>query len=59
MSPYSQRDFPVKAIIRKRLYFQVNVKSSDTDLSVLAQDCYGTPTQNQDDRLKYFFIQNG
>jgi hypothetical protein len=59
VSAYTAKDFPVNVVIRKRLYFQVNVKSSDKDLSVLAQDCYGTPTQNQNDRMKFFFIQNG
>jgi type IV secretory pathway TraG/TraD family ATPase VirD4 len=59
VSAYTANDFPINVVLRKRLYFQVNVKSSDSGLSVLAQDCYGTPTQNQNDRLKFSVIKNG
>ena len=59
LSPYLKNDFPVALVLRKRLFLEVSVTSSDKELSIIADRCYATPTQNQHNRLKYEFISKG
>ena len=56
VSPYMTDDFPVAVVLRKRLFFEVSVTSSDKQLSIIADRCFATPTQNQKNSLKYVFI---
>ena len=59
VSPYTKVDFPVAVVLRKLLFFEVSVTSSDKQLSIIADRCYATPTQNQKNSLKYEFIRKG
>ena len=57
--PYMKDDFPVAVVLRKLLFFEVLVTSGDKHLSIIADRCYATPTQNQKNPLKYEFITKG
>ena len=59
VSPYTKDDFPVAAMLRKRLFFEVSVTSSDKQLSIIADQCFATPTQNKRNSIKYIFITKG
>ena len=59
VSPYVKSDFPVAVVLRKLLFFEVSVKSSDKQLSIMAERCFTTPTQDQKNLLKYEFIAKG
>ena len=59
VSPYMKSDFPVAVVLRKRLFFEVSVASSDKQLSIIADRCYATPTQDQKNAMKYKFITKG
>ena len=59
VSPYTKDDFPVAVVLRKLLFFEVSVTSSDRQLSNIADRCYATPTQDRKNSLKYEFIRKG
>ena len=59
VSPYTNDDFPVAVVLRKLLFFEISVMSGDKQLSITADRCYATPTQNQKNSLKYEFITKG
>ena len=59
MSPYQKDDFPVAVVLRKRLFFEASVTLGDKQLSILADRCYATPTQDQQNSLKYEFTTKG
>lgn len=59
VSPYMKDDFPVDVVLRKLLFFEVSVTSTDKKLSIMADRCYATPTQDEKSALKYEFIKNG
>ncbi len=59
VSPYTKDDFPVAVVLRKLLFFEVSVTSGDKQLSIIADRCYATPTQDQKNSLKYEFIRKG
>ena len=59
VSPYMKDDFPVAVRLRKLLFFEVSVTSSDKQLSIMADRCFATPSQDQNNPLKYEFIANG
>ena len=59
VNPYVKDDFPVAVVLRKLLFFEVSVTSGDKNLSIKADRCYATPTQNQQNSLKYEFITKG
>ena len=60
VSPYMKHDFPVTVILRKRLFFEASVTSSDKQLSIIADQCFATPTQTAErNSLKYIFITKG
>ena len=59
VSPYMKDDFPVAVMLRKRLFFEVSVTSSDKQLSIIADQCFATSTQNKRNSLKYIFITKG
>ncbi len=56
---YTKDDFPVDVVLRRPLFFEVSVTSSDKQLSIIADRCYATPTQDQKSSLKYEFIRKG
>ena len=59
VSPYMKDDFPIAVVLRKRLFFEISVTSSDRQLSIIADQCYATPTQDHKNPLKYVFITKG
>ena len=59
VSPYMKDDFPVAVVLRKLLFFEVVVTSGDKQLSIIADRCYATPTQNQKNLMKNEFITKG
>ena len=59
VSPYMKDDFPVDVVLRKLLFFEVSVASDDKQLSIRADRCYATPTQDEKNPLKYEFIKKG
>ncbi|KAJ7390066.1 hypothetical protein OS493_027591 [Desmophyllum pertusum] len=59
VSPYMKDDFPVAVVLRKLLFFEISVTSGDKQLSIIADRCYATPTQDQKNSLKYEFIRKG
>ena len=59
VSPYMKDDFPVAVVLRKLLFFEVSVTSDDKQLSIIADRCFATPTQDQKNPLKYEFIIKG
>ena len=58
-SPYLKNDFPVAVVLRKLLFFEVAVTTHDKQLSIRAERCHATPTQDRDNSLKYEFIKEG
>ena len=59
VSPYMKDDFPVAVVLRKRLFFEISVTSSDRQLSIIADQCHATTTQDHKNPLKYVFITKG
>ena len=59
VSPYMKSDFPVAVVLRKLLFFEVSVESSDKQLSIIADRCFATPTQDRKSALKHEFISKG
>ncbi|XP_066029404.1 ZP domain-containing protein [Pocillopora verrucosa] len=59
VSPYMKDDFPIGVVLRERLFFEVLVTSDDKQLSIIADRCFATPTQDQSNPLKYGFIKKG
>ena len=59
VSPYTKDDFPVAVMLREHLFFEISVISSDKHLSVIADRCFATPTQDKKNSLKYEFIRKG
>ena len=61
-SSYTSRfvddDFPVSVSIRKRIYFELSVETKDK-LSVLAEECFATPTQDPNNAIRYEIIKDG
>ncbi|XP_068685214.1 ZP domain-containing protein-like isoform X2 [Montipora capricornis] len=56
--PYT--DYPVGPMdIGSKLFLQVSVKSNDSGLVVLAEECKGTPSPEYDDDVHYTFIEDG
>ena len=56
---YTQSDYPVEVKLRQYLFFQASVKTKDKTLSVLAENCYATPSQDREHDGKYHLIKNG
>ena len=59
VSPYMKDDFPVDVLLRKPLFFEVSVTSTDKKLSIMADRCYATPTQDEKSAVNYEFIKKG
>ena len=59
VSRYTKDDFPVAVMLREHLFFEILVISSDKRLSIIADRCFATPTQDKKNSLKYEFIRKG
>lgn len=59
VGPYTQKDFPVMKKLRERIYFEASVDTIDHRLTILAKNCYATPSPNRNSNPKYWIIQNG
>lgn len=60
-APYSQKDLPLAVHIEQSLFFEVFVTTGDGELSIRADRCYATLTQDRKRKtsVKYDLIQNG
>lgn len=58
-STYSQDEFPVTLNLRQQLYFESQVQTEDSRLSILALECYATPSQDRTAQPRYNLIENG
>ena len=58
-NPFSQDDFPVMFTIRERIYAEVRVDTEDDRLTILALDCYTTPSQDRNSQPRYDVIIDG
>ena len=45
--------------IRERVYFELRVDTEDSRLTILALDCYATPSQDRDSQPIYDVIKDG
>ncbi|XP_078377370.1 uncharacterized protein LOC144660588 isoform X1 [Oculina patagonica] len=59
IEPYSQDDFPVMFNIRERMYYEIRVDTEDDRLTILALECYATPSQDRDSQPRYDVIRDG
>lgn len=59
VGPYTPKDFPVMKKLRERIYFEASVDTQDHRLTILARDCYATPSPNRNSAPKYWIIKNG
>ena len=41
------------------MYFEIRVDTEDDRLTILALDCYATPSQNRDSKPRYDIIRDG
>ena len=58
-SKFSREDFPVSVSVRKRIYFQLIVETNDKKLSMMAEECFATPTQDRNNKIRYQIIKDG
>ena len=58
-SAYTPKDYPVEVKLRQNLYFQASVKTKDKTLTVLAENCYSTPSKNRNHNDRYYLIKDG
>lgn len=59
VGPYTQRDFPVMKKLRERIFFEALVDTIDHRLTILARDCYATPSPKRNSEPKYWIIHDG
>ncbi|XP_068762183.1 ZP domain-containing protein-like [Montipora capricornis] len=59
ISPYSQDDYPIEFYIRERIYLETCVDSEDDRLTILALECYATPSQDRNSQPRYDVIRDG
>ena len=52
-------EFPVKVKLGESIYLQVQLKSNATGLSMLLENCWATPTPNENDSRSYSLITDG
>lgn len=52
-------EFPVKVKVGESIYLQVRLKSNATGLSMLLENCWATPTRNENDSRSYPLIKEG
>ena len=59
VSLYMKDDFPVDVLLRKPLFFEVSVTSTDKRLSIMADRYCATHTQDEKSSVKHEFIKKG
>ncbi|XP_044179784.1 ZP domain-containing protein-like [Acropora millepora] len=57
--PYRQNDYPVTKKLREKIFFKASVDTIDDRLTILAKECYATPSQDKNSKPKYWIIHNG
>lgn len=55
---YGAADYPVSMGLNQPMYVQLAVDSPDDRLSIIADSCYATPTQDPQDNSKYYIIED-
>ena len=59
LRPYKDSEFPIDVNLRKQLYFQLEVKSNDSDLVMFIDSCKATPSIKPHAKPEYVFINGG
>lgn len=57
--PLSDAKYPLEIEVQDRVYFEVNIDSTDPRLKVFAENCSATPSQRIDDPRRYYLLQHG
>lgn len=57
--PLSNANYPLEIEVQDRVYFEVNIDSTDPRLQVFAENCSATPSQIPSDPRRYYLLQNG
>jgi hypothetical protein len=52
-------EYPLEVAVQDRLYFEVKLDSDDPRLSVFAENCSVTPSQDKKDKRRYFLTRKG
>lgn len=55
--PYDS--FPVNKDLNEKMYLEVKVMSNDSQLVLIPDRCWATPSQDQEDDKSFAFIENG
>lgn len=56
---YGPRDFPVSLKLRQQMFVQGKVDSNDKRLSIMAEECFATPTPADNDLKRHQIISDG
>ena len=51
--------YPLEVTVQDRVYFEVNIDTTDPRLHVFAENCSASPTQNVKDPRRYYLRKNG
>ena len=57
--PLNDASYPLEVEVQDRVYFELNIDTTDPRLKVFAENCSATPSQNRNDPRRYWLIQNG
>ena len=57
--PLRGDSYPLEVEVQDRVYFEVNIDTTDQRLQVFAENCSASPSQNINDPRKYYLKRNG
>ena len=57
-SKFTPREYPIAVKLKDKLFFEVNLNTSNSDLGVYIQNCYATMTPNYADKRRYNIIKD-
>lgn len=56
---YGRSNFPVSLKLRQQMFVQAKVDSNDKHLSIMAEQCFATPTPDEDDLKRHDILVDG
>lgn len=59
VGPYTQDDYPITLRLRQKIFFEASVDTIDHRLTILARECFATPSPDINSSPKYWIIKNG
>lgn len=59
VGPYTQDDYPISVRLRQKIFFEASVDTIDHRLTILARECFATPSPDINSSPKYWIIKNG